>query len=65
VCDAQGLKLHVFPWNREAQDAGLLRNAAYIIRPDGHVAIVDSKGDPGRIADYLKNWTMSACKEPA
>jgi hypothetical protein len=65
MCDAQGLKLHVFPWNAEAREAGLTRNAAYIIRPDEHVAIVDCQGDPGRIAGYLKKWTMRACDETA
>jgi 2-polyprenyl-6-methoxyphenol hydroxylase-like FAD-dependent oxidoreductase len=65
MCDAQGLKLYVFPWNAEAQEAGLLKNAAYIIRPDGHIAIVDCQGDPGRIADYLKLWTHMEGNETA
>ena len=58
MCDAQGLKLHVFPWNAAVKDAGLTKDAAYIIRPDGHVAIMDFKGDPGRIVYYLKQWTI-------
>ena len=65
VCDAQGLKLHVFPWNAEAREAKLLRNAAYIIRPDGHVAVVDCDGNAGRITEYLKTWTITVCNETA
>lgn len=31
--------LHVFPWTAEAARAGLKRNAAYLVRPDGYVAV--------------------------
>jgi hypothetical protein len=31
--------LYVFPWNAEAKRAGLKRNAAYLVRPDGYVAV--------------------------
>jgi hypothetical protein len=63
VCDAQGLKLHVFPWNADAREAGLLRNAAYIIRPDGHVAIVDSKSDSRTITAYFDLWKPKSIKQ--
>ena len=33
------LPLHVFPWSQEAERAGLQRDAAYLIRPDGYVAV--------------------------
>ncbi len=65
VCDAQGLKLHVFPWNAEAREAGLRKNGAYVIRPDGHVAILDCEGDGSRITEYLKKWTIRPCNKTA
>jgi 2-polyprenyl-6-methoxyphenol hydroxylase-like FAD-dependent oxidoreductase len=37
-CDAQRFELHVFPWRDAMRDAGLARNAIYLIRPDGYVA---------------------------
>ncbi|MFL6245808.1 MAG: FAD-dependent monooxygenase [Vicinamibacterales bacterium] len=40
--------LHVFPWSREAKRAGLQRNAAYLIRPDGYVAVAGWSKDTGR-----------------
>lgn len=33
------LPLHAFGWNEAAAQAGLLRDSAYLIRPDGHVAL--------------------------
>jgi 2-polyprenyl-6-methoxyphenol hydroxylase-like FAD-dependent oxidoreductase len=31
--------LHAYPWNAAAQRAGFERNAAYLVRPDGYVAV--------------------------
>ncbi|MEA2490860.1 MAG: hypothetical protein QOH21_2652 [Acidobacteriota bacterium] len=36
--------LYVFPWNAEAKRAGLERNAAYLVRPDGYVAVAGVDG---------------------
>lgn len=33
------LPLHVYPWSDAAAEAGLLRDAAYLVRPDMHVAL--------------------------
>jgi hypothetical protein len=41
------LPLHVFPWSAEAERAGLQRNVAYLVRPDGYIAVAGwSKDDP-------------------
>jgi hypothetical protein len=62
VCEAQGLRLHDFPWNREAREAGLLRNAAYVVRPDGHVAIMDRQADSTTISAYFDLWKPKSIK---
>lgn len=36
---ALGLPLHRFAWSEDAGTAGMARDAAYLIRPDGHVAL--------------------------
>lgn len=36
---ACGLSLHVFPWTDAARRAGLERDAYYLVRPDGYVAL--------------------------
>jgi hypothetical protein len=52
LCAARSLKLQIFPWRAEMAHSGLRRDAAYLIRPDGYVATVESDGK-GHIASYL------------
>jgi len=40
-CDDHQVALHVFPWQPEHGNAGLLRDAAYLLRPDTYVALAD------------------------
>jgi len=53
ACDARGLDLHRIPWKPEMRRAGVKRDALYLVRPDGYVALAEAKGDAGRLADYL------------
>ena len=39
ACQNRKLPLHVFPWRQEMSRAGLQRNAVYLVRPDGYVAL--------------------------
>ena len=32
---------------------GLRRNAAYLVRPDGYVALADAEGSAATVASYL------------
>jgi 2-polyprenyl-6-methoxyphenol hydroxylase-like FAD-dependent oxidoreductase len=53
LCDHRKLPLHVFPWRSEMSRAGLRRNAVYLVRPDGYVALADPQGSAARVAAYL------------
>ncbi len=53
TCDERKLPLHVFPWRKEMGIAGLRRDAAYLVRPDGYVALVDSAGSATAVTSYL------------
>jgi 2-polyprenyl-6-methoxyphenol hydroxylase-like FAD-dependent oxidoreductase len=53
VCDRQRLPLHVFPWHPEMDRAGLLRNALYLIRPDGYVALADIESKAKAVTSYF------------
>ena len=51
-CKAKGIPLHVFSWNKKYQDVGLGRDAAYLLRPDTYIAVVEPSGLPKPIQEY-------------
>jgi hypothetical protein len=53
-----GLPLHEFPWTEPAQAAGLQRDAMYLVRPDGHVALAAGVQDAGRLERYLAEFDI-------
>jgi hypothetical protein len=53
LCDERRLPLHIFPWRPEMKLAGLRRNAAYLVRPDGYVGLADAEGSAASVASYL------------
>jgi len=53
TCAARGLPLRVFHWSRFAARAGFARDATYLVRPDGHVALADPLHSPARLERYL------------
>jgi 2-polyprenyl-6-methoxyphenol hydroxylase-like FAD-dependent oxidoreductase len=53
MCDDRKIPLHVFPWHPEISQTGLQRNAVYLLRPDGHVALADSEGSAKAVTSYL------------
>src|SRR5579862_127088 len=53
VCDVRKLPLHVFPWRPNMGRAGMQRNAVYLVRPDGYVALADPEGSATAITSYL------------
>ena len=53
LCNERRLPLHVFLWRPEMKRAGLRRNAAYLVRPDGYVALADAEGSAATVASYL------------
>jgi 2-polyprenyl-6-methoxyphenol hydroxylase-like FAD-dependent oxidoreductase len=54
ACDERKLPLHVFPWRPETGRAGLQRNAVYLVRPDGYVALADPEGSAATLIAYLE-----------
>ncbi|SDS74040.1 2-polyprenyl-6-methoxyphenol hydroxylase [Friedmanniella luteola] len=49
----RGLAVHRWPWSPAARAVGLRRDAAYLVRPDGYVALADRAQDPVRLAAHL------------
>src|SRR6185295_3676896 len=52
ACRIRSLPLHVCSWTEAAAQAGLKRNAAYVIRPDGYVGYAQTSSET--LESYLK-----------
>jgi hypothetical protein len=51
-CGQQGLRLHVCAWSPEAERVGLARDALYLVRPDGYVALADGQASVSTLAAF-------------
>lgn len=51
---AQGLALDVYPWSDAAANAGLARDAAYLVRPDGHVSWASEHQDIESLHAFIR-----------
>jgi 2-polyprenyl-6-methoxyphenol hydroxylase-like FAD-dependent oxidoreductase len=53
-CGRVGLPLRVFAWEPAHERAGLACDAAYLLRPDGYVAMADDAGKPDALQRYFE-----------
>ncbi|HTO33966.1 MAG TPA: FAD-dependent monooxygenase, partial [Pararhizobium sp.] len=53
ACADHNIPLHVFEWREEFGEAGLARDATYLLRPDTYVGLADPLGSANRLNDYL------------
>lgn len=51
-CRANGVPLQRFGWSDGCAQAGLKENAAYLVRPDGYVAVASPLADPADFAQF-------------
>jgi hypothetical protein len=59
VCRQHDLSLHVFAWRPDMRRAGLLRDALYLVRPDGYVALADPRADVARLRQFLDSMKIA------
>lgn len=50
------LPIQSFHFEEGAKSAGLTRDAVYLLRPDGHVALVETEQNAQKIETYLSRW---------
>jgi 2-polyprenyl-6-methoxyphenol hydroxylase-like FAD-dependent oxidoreductase len=58
VADRRKIPLHVFPWDKCMKQAGLLRDAVYLIRPDGYIGMADANSNALSIDAYLSEKNL-------
>jgi 2-polyprenyl-6-methoxyphenol hydroxylase-like FAD-dependent oxidoreductase len=64
LADSQKIPLRVFPWGAGMGQAGIKRNAAYLIRPDGYIGLADSRASAAAIGAYLSEKNLISEKNP-
>ena len=62
MCEDRKLPLHIFPWRPDMSRPGLRRNAVYLVRPDGYVALADSRGNASAVISYLDARKLASSK---
>ena len=58
VCKTAGFPLHVFPWQETMHSVGFVRDAVYLVRPDGYVGFVDRDASAATLERYLADWQL-------
>jgi 2-polyprenyl-6-methoxyphenol hydroxylase-like FAD-dependent oxidoreductase len=56
AAERQGLALRQFPWSEAVESAGLSRDALYLVRPDGHVALAAVEQDVAALDRHLARF---------
>jgi 2-polyprenyl-6-methoxyphenol hydroxylase-like FAD-dependent oxidoreductase len=54
-CERLGLELHRFAWRDAMGDAGLARDAMYLVRPDGYVALASPVSQSEPLTAYWRS----------
>jgi 2-polyprenyl-6-methoxyphenol hydroxylase-like FAD-dependent oxidoreductase len=58
ACRELNLPLHRFPWNQGAQEAGIKRDALYLVRPDGYVALASAEQSVNELRSYARRFRL-------
>ena len=57
-CATRGISIHMYPWATEYGEAGLARDAVYLLRPDTYVAVAEPSGRAEVLDVYLSTRGM-------
>jgi 2-polyprenyl-6-methoxyphenol hydroxylase-like FAD-dependent oxidoreductase len=63
LSDREKIPLHVFAWQSAMSDSGFQRDAVYLVRPDGYVALASADRHAAAIEQYLRERNIKALHE--
>ena len=58
ACGEMGLALHCFAWSDRATKAGFKRDALYLIRPDGYVALASAEQSVSQLRLFVDRFRL-------
>ena len=58
ACQELFLPLHAFVWSDETKSSGLKRDALYLVRPDGYIALASSEQSVGKLRDFVEQFRL-------
>ena len=58
VANFRGFRIYEFEWGVMAEEAGFAKDAFYLVRPDGHIALCDLQQNPSVLKQYLNEWDI-------
>ena len=60
LSDREKIPLHVFAWQAAMRQSGLRRDAVYLVRPDGYVALASTDRSAAALGRYLRQRNIRA-----
>ena len=58
ACRELALAVHTFPWSDAARAAGLKQDAAYLVRPDGYIALAAAEQDVAKLKNFVDRLSL-------
>jgi hypothetical protein len=58
ACRQLNLPLHSFHWNDDIQKTGLKRDAFYLVRPDGYIALASFEQDASSLKTFVERFHL-------
>ena len=62
VAAFRGFQIFEFEWNNLVQNKGFIKDAFYLIRPDGYISLTHYKQDAEILKKYLNEWGLDHSK---
>jgi 2-polyprenyl-6-methoxyphenol hydroxylase-like FAD-dependent oxidoreductase len=59
LCRRTGIALHRFDWSTDAARAGFARDASYLVRPDGYVAVAAEAAQTAALETYVTKFQVA------